>query len=214
MLLCDEICIIPLFRRKALEMWKQKHGSAATYNNLIKVFEQAGFKGYAEFVKGLLMKNVQADTGDSNRNITPPPPSKKQPSPVFPSESEQFSESPSYAAAAEVKLLQEDYQLGTKEAVNIIFEEHNNNAILVYLHYLDGTSIKLNTVKIVPAFICILQLNQCFIHNYSERNPGSNPRIRVKKSPCDDDRSSQSQFSENDGDSDMEVEHQGIVVSC
>ena len=40
------------------------------------------------------------------------------------------AESPSYAAAAEVKLVEEDCQLGTKEVVNIIFEEHNNNVII------------------------------------------------------------------------------------
>ena len=104
-----------------MEKWKQKFGHDATYDNLIKVFEQAGSKYYAEIVKGLLMKNsnVQVKTGDSNWIITPPPPSKERLSPVFPSESEQFSESPSYAAAAGVKLLQEDYQLGNKDAVTI-----------------------------------------------------------------------------------------------
>ena len=111
------------YRREALEIWKQKHGSAATYNNLIKVFEQAGSKHYAEIVKDLLMKNVQVETGDSNRNVTPPPLSKERPSPVFPSESEQFSQSPSYATAAGVKLPKdsEDCKLGTKKAVNILY---------------------------------------------------------------------------------------------
>ena len=95
-----------------MEKWKQYRGRDATYNNLIKAFEQAGSKRYAEIVKGLLMKNVQTDTGDSNRNITPPPPSKKRPSPVFPPESKQLSESPSYATAPVVKLQQ---KLGTKK---------------------------------------------------------------------------------------------------
>ena len=113
-----------------MEKWKQKLGRDATYNNLIKVFEQAGSNYYAEIIKDLLMKNVQAKTGDSYRNITPPPPLRERQSLVFPSESEQFSESPSYVAAAGVKLLQEDYQLGNKDAVNIIFEEYNNNAII------------------------------------------------------------------------------------
>ena len=109
-----------LFRREALQKWKQKLGPDATYNNIIKVFKQAGYETYAEFVEDLV-KNVQTDTSRNTINQTPPPPS-EQPSPqlpVFPSECKQFSESPLYAAAAGVKLLQEDYQLGTKEAVNI-----------------------------------------------------------------------------------------------
>ena len=40
------------------------------------------------------------------------------------------AESPSCAAAAEVKLVKEDCQLGTKEVVNIIFEERNNNVVI------------------------------------------------------------------------------------
>jgi hypothetical protein len=96
-----------------LQLWKQKLGSGATYNNLIKAFEEASHKDYAENVKHLL-KNVQTDTGNSSRNTTPPLPSTERPLPVFPS---QFLESPSYAAAAEVKLLQEDRQLGTKEVI-------------------------------------------------------------------------------------------------
>ena len=91
-------------------------GPNATYNNLIKVFEQAGHKDYAEIVKDLLMKDVQIDTNRNTINQTPPPPS-EQPLPqlpVFPSESEQLLESSSYAAAARVKLVEEDYQLGTK----------------------------------------------------------------------------------------------------
>ena len=114
-----------LYRREALEKWKQKFGSDATYNNLIKVFEQAGYKNYAEIVKDLVMKNVQTDTAIDQ---TPPPLSEQllPQLPVFPSESEckQFSESPLYAAAPRVKLLEEDYPLGTKEAViqySIIF---------------------------------------------------------------------------------------------
>jgi hypothetical protein len=103
-----------------LEKWKQNRGSDATYINLIKVFEQAGYKKYAEIVKDQLMENMQADTGDSNTIIQTPPPPLEQPLPqlpIFPSQSEQLlSELPSYAAAAEVKLhvLQEDSQLGTK----------------------------------------------------------------------------------------------------
>ena len=119
--------ILMLFRRAAFLEWRRKLGAKATYNNLIKVFKQAGYNTYADFVKGLV-NNMQPDTEHSNRNAInqTPPPSLE---PVFPSESVQFTESPLYAAAAEVELVEEDYQLGTKEVVNIIFEEHNNNVI-------------------------------------------------------------------------------------
>ena len=40
-----------LTRRAALEKWKQKLGSTATYSNLIGVFKRAGYQGYAEVVK-------------------------------------------------------------------------------------------------------------------------------------------------------------------
>ena len=51
------------FRRAALEKWKQKLGSDATYSNLISVFEHAGYQGYAEVVRYVC--------GEYN-NITPP----------------------------------------------------------------------------------------------------------------------------------------------
>ena len=35
-------------RRDALQKWKQVNGSTATYRNLIRVFEKAGYKGYAD----------------------------------------------------------------------------------------------------------------------------------------------------------------------
>jgi hypothetical protein len=79
-------------RREALEKWKQMLGSGATYNNLIKAFEQAGHRDYAEIVKDLVMKIMQTDT---NRHQTPPPPSQQLP--ILPPKS----------------VLQEDYQLGT-----------------------------------------------------------------------------------------------------
>ena len=40
-------------RRAALEKWKQKLGSDATYNNLIRVFEQAEYKDLADFVRNI-----------------------------------------------------------------------------------------------------------------------------------------------------------------
>ena len=65
-------------------------------------------------------------------------------------------------------------------------------------------------INTVLGAICIL--NQYFIHNYSERDPGSNPRLKVEELHREEDRSSQS--SDNDEDSYMEVEHQRVVVSC
>ena len=38
-------------RRAALEKWKQQLGDTATYNNLIRVFELAGYQGYADTVR-------------------------------------------------------------------------------------------------------------------------------------------------------------------
>ena len=35
-------------------MWKQKYGSNATYNNLIEVFERAGYKDLADSVREML----------------------------------------------------------------------------------------------------------------------------------------------------------------
>ena len=50
------IIVSSLFtRRAALEMWKQKLGSAATYSNLIGVFERAGYQGYADTVYKVLL---------------------------------------------------------------------------------------------------------------------------------------------------------------
>ena len=41
-------------RRAALEKWKQKLGSKATYGNLIGVFERAGYQGYADTVRRIV----------------------------------------------------------------------------------------------------------------------------------------------------------------
>lgn len=39
-----------IYRRAALQKWKQKLGSKATYNNLIHVFRSAGYQEYADTV--------------------------------------------------------------------------------------------------------------------------------------------------------------------
>ena len=46
--------VISAYRRAALEKWKQKLGSSATYNNLIGVFELADYSGYANTVRNII----------------------------------------------------------------------------------------------------------------------------------------------------------------
>ena len=48
------------FRRDALESWKQRAGSDATYGKLIKVFECAGHKDYADHVRKLCYEKKDA----------------------------------------------------------------------------------------------------------------------------------------------------------
>lgn len=48
MLLCS--------RREALLLWKQRHGSKATYKKLISAFEDAGFQDYADAVRNICGK--------------------------------------------------------------------------------------------------------------------------------------------------------------
>lgn len=97
-----------------MEKWKQKLGSKATYNNLIKAFKRAGYKIYADTVIGLV-KIMQTNSNDSNSNTIDqtPPPSKQSLSqlPVFP-EPKQLPKPPPYATADGAKLLQEDNELG------------------------------------------------------------------------------------------------------
>ena len=40
-----------IFRRIALEKWKQKNGANATYGNLCAVFERAGYKYLSDRVR-------------------------------------------------------------------------------------------------------------------------------------------------------------------
>ena len=45
-----------------MQKWKEKQGSEATYRKLIKIFERAGYKLYADFVRSLVSKcSDQAD---------------------------------------------------------------------------------------------------------------------------------------------------------
>jgi hypothetical protein len=43
-------------RREALEMWKQKHGSSATYKNLFGAFQRAYYPNYADDVRQIIGK--------------------------------------------------------------------------------------------------------------------------------------------------------------
>ena len=79
------------------------------------MFERAGYKHYAETVKGLI-QDKQTDFDRSMHNRTSPPPSEQSfipSSPVFPSKPEHIPQQPQFAAAARAKLLQEDHKLGT-----------------------------------------------------------------------------------------------------
>ena len=40
-------------RREALLMWKERNGPDATYNNLIRIFEGAGNRECADFIRKL-----------------------------------------------------------------------------------------------------------------------------------------------------------------
>ena len=62
-MLCHALLLLLYhFRRAALQQWKQKLGSGATYNKLISVFERAGYKNYADEVR----KIVSDDNSDSD----------------------------------------------------------------------------------------------------------------------------------------------------
>lgn len=45
-----------------METWKQKLGSNATYGNLIGVFKNAGYQGYADTVYNVLKESLPGPT--------------------------------------------------------------------------------------------------------------------------------------------------------
>ena len=53
------------YRREALYTWKTRNGSKATYRKLIKIFERAGYKSYADEVKRIIHLN-DSETDDSS----------------------------------------------------------------------------------------------------------------------------------------------------
>ena len=78
------------------------------------MFERAGYKHYAETVKGLI-QDKQTDFDRIIHNHAPPPSEQSfiPSSPVFPSKPEHIPQQPQFAAAARAKLLEEDHKLGT-----------------------------------------------------------------------------------------------------
>ena len=46
------------YRRAALSRWKQKNGSNATYANLIRVFEIAGYRDMADNVRQIISSGL------------------------------------------------------------------------------------------------------------------------------------------------------------
>lgn len=54
-----------MFRRKALRLWQQKLGSDATYNELIRAFNRAGYKQYADNVKKIVQYHNHDDSDSS-----------------------------------------------------------------------------------------------------------------------------------------------------
>ena len=69
-----------------MQKWKEKQGSEATYKKLIKIFEHAGYKLYADVVKSLVsMCSDQADKpNDSADQQICLPPFSQPPSPQLP----------------------------------------------------------------------------------------------------------------------------------
>ena len=61
-------------RRAVLLLWKQRNGSKATYNRLISIFEQAGYKGYADNIRRLVcVSDNEMDDSIEFPTITQPP---------------------------------------------------------------------------------------------------------------------------------------------
>ena len=88
-------------RRAALRTWRQRHGSSATYNNLIKVFERASYNDLALSVRNLITGTpTDADNLSRNLSHTPPPTARL------------LSRPPQVTATSTVELQIEDQQGG------------------------------------------------------------------------------------------------------
>ena len=66
--------LFPMYRREALYIWKQRNGSRATYNRLINIFEQAGYRSYADEVRRIVHNNDSEidDSSSSEEEIEQP----------------------------------------------------------------------------------------------------------------------------------------------
>ena len=53
------------FRRAALQTWKQRNGSKATYSKLIKIFERAGYRNHADKLRKIAEAS-DSETDDSS----------------------------------------------------------------------------------------------------------------------------------------------------
>ena len=55
-----------LIRREALYNWKKRNGSSATYRKLIKIFERADYRKYADEVRRIInISDSEVDTDSS-----------------------------------------------------------------------------------------------------------------------------------------------------
>ena len=94
------------FRRAALEKWKQKLGSSATYNNLIGVFERAGYQEYADAVRKLVQPQMSLEVEDNSKlNLVAPSTTQLSQEPVFPELPESSSSSLRVATATATAVL-------------------------------------------------------------------------------------------------------------
>ena len=77
------------YRREALQKWKEKQGSEATYKKLIKIFKEAGYGLYADFVRNLVsmcsdQTHKSSDSEDHQTSLPPPSPPRSPQLPEFP----------------------------------------------------------------------------------------------------------------------------------
>lgn len=101
------------YRRAALEKWKQKLGSNATYNKLICAFEQAGYQEYADAIRKLVLQiSVNKTDNSTDEKLFPTlPECVSQPQlPIFPEPAE-LAQTITLSSATAV-FIEEEYQKG------------------------------------------------------------------------------------------------------
>ena len=60
-----------IIRREALHTWIQRNGSKATYSRLINVFEQAGYRIYADLVRRIVDLSDKDSSGSGEEQCQP-----------------------------------------------------------------------------------------------------------------------------------------------